>query len=73
MKYREIILVTMGIAIIAMLLNGCAVGMAAVGKRQKDTNVLITRTSRDRVLAEFGSPESSVTNEKGKNRGQTPI
>ena len=44
----------------AAMLSGCSVYMAASGEQKRDMNILAPGTHRDIILAEFGSPVSSI-------------
>ena len=53
-----------GLLLVATLsVTGCSSYMAASGERKRDLNILSPGTSRDAILAEFGSPVSSINEE----------
>lgn len=49
----------------AVLLGGCAVGMAASGHKAHDTTVLFPGSNRAVVMAKLGAPETSRVLENG--------
>ena len=48
------------LALVGLMLSGCSVYMAASGEQKRDMNVLSPGTHRDVILAEFGTPVSSI-------------
>ncbi len=69
---------TICILVMALLLNGCSVGMALSGKPDANLSFLDIGKSRDIVILNLGSPTESLTTAEGRTdiyhleRGNSP-
>lgn len=52
-------------SILMLFLSGCAVGMAASGKKNVNTSILTAGAPRSIVILELGPPETSTVDDEG--------
>ena len=65
MKYKSIKAVPIAL-VMGLMLSSCAVGMAASGGKSYNFNVLVPGADRSVVVAEFGTPALTDTDEAGR-------